>query len=892
MSLVERGDQAELLETWFAEADQGYGRVVALRGEVGLGKTTLLHTLARHATGAGALFLGAVGSRSEQGIPLGVIGQLFDDPALRAAELLSNRPDLNGAEAAALRDLGTILLSFTRDRMVLIGIDDVEYADEASLRCLLLLARRIRAARMMIVLSGRPMVMVDVELLRQSQSNRVSLAPLSKAGVHQILAERGGAWLTEAFGCEVHRVTGGNPLLVHALVEDHLAYRDTVPDSAVVATAEVGDAFRQAVLSCLYRLEPEVLRLVRAAVVLDLPFSAPQLGRLAGVATQSVMSIVDTLNKMGLLDSGEFRHPATRAAVLGAITGADRADVHRHAAQVLHEDGAAVSAIAEHLLAADYAGAPWVIDELTQAAEQALVSGQAGQAVRYLRLAATAETDRQQQTNVIALLARAEWRLDPAVASRHVSYLVAALRDGYLRGRYAFIPIRHLLWQGKVTEALDTLEELTEHAENIDPETRAELRSTQLWVAASYPPFGSYDAENRRTTPNADGQPLVTVLNRRSDQVSVEAAQQILQRERLDDATLGPMVAALVALMYAGRMDEADACCVTLMEEADARAAQTWQALFSGIRSEIAVRRGDMLAAQDYARAALAYLPVESWGVAVGRPLGSLVLAVTSMGRYDEAAELLSLPIPNVMFNTRFGLHYLFARGHYYLATGRPSAALGNFNTCGDLMAEWGLDQPAVVPWRTGASLAWLQLGDREQAKRLAEQQLSMVSDGELRTYGISLRLLAVTSPLKERVPLLTDAVTALQKHGDQLELARTLADLGRVHGALGDPRRAAMISRQVRQLAEACHAAPLVAEAVRDIRLAESRMGADQPGGVDGLSEAELRVAALAADGHPNREIARQLSITASTVEQHLTRIYRKLKVRRRWDLPEKLAR
>jgi RNA polymerase sigma factor (sigma-70 family) len=53
------------------------------------------------------------------------------------------------------------------------------------------------------------------------------------------------------------------------------------------------------------------------------------------------------------------------------------------------------------------------------------------------------------------------------------------------------------------------------------------------------------------------------------------------------------------------------------------------------------------------------------------------------------------------------------------------------------------------------------------------------------------------------------------------------------------------------------------------------------------GLSEAERRVAALAADGFTNRQIARRLHVTASTVEQHLTRVYRKLEIRRRTDLP-----
>ncbi|GAA1275737.1 hypothetical protein GCM10009665_73510 [Kitasatospora nipponensis] len=67
----------------------------------------------------------------------------------------------------------------------------------------------------------------------------------------------------------------------------------------------------------------------------------------------------------------------------------------------------------------------------------------------------------------------------------------------------------------------------------------------------------------------------------------------------------------------------------------------------------------------------------------------------------------------------------------------------------------------------------------------------------------------------------------------------------------------------------------------------------ADAPadGLVEELSEAERRVAELAAHGLSNREVARKLYITVSTVEQHLTRVYRKLGVRRRVDLGRRLA-
>ncbi len=53
-----------------------------------------------------------------------------------------------------------------------------------------------------------------------------------------------------------------------------------------------------------------------------------------------------------------------------------------------------------------------------------------------------------------------------------------------------------------------------------------------------------------------------------------------------------------------------------------------------------------------------------------------------------------------------------------------------------------------------------------------------------------------------------------------------------------------------------------------------------------DKLSDAEYRVAVLAASNHTNQQIARKLFITVSTVEQHLTRVYRKLNVTKRTDL------
>jgi len=103
-----------------------------------------------------------------------------------------------------------------------------------------------------------------------------------------------------------------------------------------------------------------------------------------------------------------------------------------------------------------------------------------------------------------------------------------------------------------------------------------------------------------------------------------------------------------------------------------------------------------------------------------------------------------------------------------------------------------------------------------------------------------------------------------------QVKLAREL-------GVSATPLREAMRLLQAEGL--------LVAEHNRRARVASI-----DPADIDALSEAEQRVATLAADGLTNREIAGKLYITVSTVEQHLTRVYRKLHVNRRSELRYRL--
>jgi DNA-binding CsgD family transcriptional regulator len=268
-----------------------------------------------------------------------------------------------------------------------------------------------------------------------------------------------------------------------------------------------------------------------------------------------------------------------------------------------------------------------------------------------------------------------------------------------------------------------------------------------------------------------------------------------------------------------------------------------------------------------------------------------MVFASTLMGLRREAAEWLSYPLEDFAFQTLFGVEYLNARGHHYLLTGRPNAAAEDFLKCGELVVKWRMDTPGVVSWRTGAAEAFLAMGDRRRAQELVREHLNQPAFGRSRTLGAALRLDAVMSkPGGVRLAELRKAVDFLESSGDRVELVKALADQGDAHYELGDTARARMVMQRAWDLADRCGATALSArfspELVRGYTVVPEQIGRRHDNAI-GLSEAERRVARLAAQGYTNRQIGERLYISVSTVEQHLTRIYRKLRVRHRTDIP-----
>jgi DNA-binding CsgD family transcriptional regulator len=547
-----------------------------------------------------------------------------------------------------------------------------------------------------------------------------------------------------------------------------------------------------------------------------------------------------------------------------------------------------------------------VIHVLEDAAEQAWLAGDRAKAVTMLELAHEWCADPTGKAALLAALTGAAWLASPATAGRHLPALRDAALADHLPVMFRGTLITQMLWHGRQDDAVTLInhwEREPDSPESADAATLA-ARVVRLTVSVTHPPLlarlapggppvptgsvGSVPVDTRLQAATV----LAAVLARGASPATVTQAEQVLQRVRLrehEPTALESALDALLSLLYAERLDLAEPACDRLLAEPDQRVAPTWRAQLLSVRAELSLRRGALKLAAEQARSALTTLPAAGWGTAVGFPLATLITAETRMGHHEEAAALLRTRVPDTLTKTRYGLHYLHARGTHQLATDQLFAALADFLSCGELMRAWGIDLPTLVPWRASAASAWLRLGNADAARKLVTEQLARQGGDRGRTLGIVLRQLAAVSEPTQRVSILTEAMEILDAAGDRYELAATLADLGKAQQVLGAFSRARMAARRAWHAALDCDAIPL-SHTVRPPSDDDGGDGSGELVGVAALSEAERRVAALAAQGYTNREISSKLFITISTVEQHLTRSYRKLGVRQRTELPASL--
>jgi DNA-binding CsgD family transcriptional regulator len=903
MGLVGRDEQIGKFDLILRDFVLDRVNTVIVEGLPGTGKTALLEELGNRSREFGALYLNAGCHQGEQGIPFNVIEQLtfcLDLPE-ELVSCLARLVDEGTAQGSStgvlpeiLRSLCKMLKRLAGERAVVIGVDDVQFADPLSLHCLLYLARRSHLAQTLLVVTcdEAPGRLLELPLCRWLETPL-----LSQAETERLLEQGVETLVPPEAGRSCYLISGGNPALVRALALDHVAVGRT-ETAAGGSGVVVGEAFTRAYLGLLRR-HPDLLHAARAVAITGPEAPVGLAAHLVAGGPQKAVSDIGILGASGLLAGNDFRHPAARSAVLGELGSEERQDLHHHAAEWLTATGADPMLAVEHYVVAGRVPGPAAVSVLREAVRQLLRQGKPQRAAGFLRLADRADLDERQRTQLLCFLVEALMRVNPAELGPEVHRLVAVLRAGRLGFTQTYCLLGPLLWLGRFDEAAEVLDHLIDMVDMTDPEHTEllEIARGRLGLflpslqdrlpqpsASSAQEFNLSVVAQLERAPGSSSSQLETPGRRAATDPSHgwEDPSDSLYPNRYHGYR-GRLFLALNHVMGQGRVTEASHLCDLALHEALRLGSITLQALTSSIRASIALWRGEMTAAADHAAEALKSLPPAGWGVVMGFPRAVLAVAHTAAGRHEEAVRVLREPLPDEAFQTCFALPYLLARADHYLATGRPHAALAEAMLVGRLADQWPRQSCFLtLPWRSRTAEIHLHLGQAARARELARQELDRLGDQDPRVKGIALRVLAAASEPAERLPLLRKAVKLLRRHHSHYELARCLADLSHAHRAAGDLAQADSLWRQALRLAEECGAK----EPLCTVPGAGAGHLTDPHRLQERLSGAERRVATLASAGKSNRQIAVDLYITVSTVEQHLTRVYRKLGLRNRADL------
>ena len=325
--LIERADFLASLQGLLGEAHGGSGRLVFLGGEAGVGKTTLAAALTDAADAQ------VVRRGSCDNVTMAeALGPLVD--ALpEVAEMLDGE-----AGVSRLR-----LFRHVRDMLseppTLLVLEDVHWADEATLEVLRFVGRRLGGTRLMILATFRseevgsdhPLTVVLGDLAALPGVIRMQLPALTPTGVRQLLDQTGSA----LDAGEVYQRTGGNPFYVTEVL--------------AVGSERVPATVRDAVLARVSRLSRAGREVLDAAAVLG---RRVEINLLAGVSGQSLAAVDECLRRGALVadnDTVAFRHELTRLAVDQSLSPGLRAGIHARAlAQLTARESADDRRLAHH----------------------------------------------------------------------------------------------------------------------------------------------------------------------------------------------------------------------------------------------------------------------------------------------------------------------------------------------------------------------------------------------------------------------------------------------------------------------------------------------------------------------------------------------------------------
>jgi DNA-binding CsgD family transcriptional regulator len=924
--LLERDRELERLERSVQAARAGEAVVTLIEGPAGIGKSRLLAQAREMASAAGFQVLSARGSDLERELPYGIVRQLFEplllEPSGReqvltgsaqAAARVFEPPDAAAAvngDFGALHGLFWLTANLAAERPLCLSIDDLHWADHASLRFLTYLERRLEGLGVLVMTAAR---MEDAEaesrviweLAQAPPAVSIRLSALSEDAVRELVRDRLDPGAERAFCAACHSATGGNPLLVGELLKTMRA-EGVTPDAAHAdAIRRIGPrAVSRTVLLRLGRLPADAVAVARAIAVLGDGASLPATASLANLDERSVADATRALIAAEILRPQAplgFVHALVRDAVYHELSASERTLEHERAAKVLADLGSAPEIVAGHLLAVPPRGERWVADLLRQAAGLASRRGDAASAAAYLRRALDERPSDQDRSQLLYELGWAESHIDVPSASEHLREAYELLEDSRQRALVAQILVGILLMSGAADDAVDVAQTAITQLGDRHPGQRQAIEAMALYGIA----FGAQvsDAAPRLARVRAGGVPaglggklLAAVaawdwaLGGGSARDCAELARQVVADGSLIVAYPGYGATIPGIVLVLADDDEA-----LRVWDAATTAARRQGSLYSICSANIFrgwtwLQRGELMEAEASLREADEQLHnlFEPDAHSVTYGAAHLARVLTERGDLVGArAVLAGGGTPNPASDAdalvrRAELELLLAERSWEEALAAADELHARLR---------GIDNPAWGPWRSLKALALDGVDRREEAVELLEDELAAARRwGAPGALARALRLLG-TVRREDGHELLRESIAVAEASPARLEHAKALVALGSALRRAGQRSESREPLRRGFELASRCGAAPLAEWARMELHAAGGRPRREALSGPESLTPSERRVADLAAEGRTNRDIAQTLYVTPKTVEVHLTSIYRKLGISTRATLADALA-
>jgi DNA-binding CsgD family transcriptional regulator len=933
-----RETETRVLREALDRVARGGQAIVLVEGEAGIGKTRLLEEALADAAARGMQVAAGRADEVEQARPFGLMAGAFGcvpgsaDPRRVAIAGLLSAPGghASGGPVTVTSDpglqfrvvdaFGDLVEALALSGPVVVGADDLQWADPSSLVTLAAMGRRMAGLPVGIFGCFRPVPRTSeldgaLRALQAAGARHLVLSPLGTGAVGELVsemvsAEPGPVLLAEISGA------AGNPLFVTELVaalRQEGAIRVT-GGRAELAEAALPPTLRLTILRRLSFLPEDTLQVLQAASVLGSAFSLTDLALISGrPAIGLTAALTAALRSRVVEDDGvqlRFRHDLIRDSIYEDLPASVRRGLHREAAQRLADAGALPLRVAEHFARGAAEGDGEAIEWLARAARDAAPGSPAAAASlldRAITLMRPGDRDRDRliaeragQLMQAGRIADAETTCRQLLDRRHDPAVEGATR----------ICLGHaLLAQGHHRDGLAEMDRAAESPLLTD----AEQATARAWAGFARLSMGDLDG-----TARAAGQ-AVSAASAAGDPYSASIAVNALAMVcvfrgefgdalrisddalRLADESLARQgrqypvhTARGQILVWLDRLEEGRSTLQAgrrISEERGVRWPLASFGMFLGVERFIAGEWDDAVAELESSLAL-----AEEMGETYSVTLAHIVIALISFHRDDLSRAAAAVEAAYRDLTDRgFGYRTTWAAWPDALlqeASGESARALETMTAPWEESARLGISTAYPL---AGADLVRLAMaeGDRGRARQ-AEAVGDVASRNDLPWLrGAALRC----QGLAENDVDTLAAADAYAGASRPLELALASEDAAAAFVKQGSLGRARPLLEQAIAIYERLDATRDLARANAILRLAGIQRGVRGPRnrpqfGWQSLTPTEGTVAALVADGLSNPQIGERLVISRRTVQTHLAHVFAKLGISSRAQLAAEVAR